>query len=775
MNNLLNLKSFFKFLGRNKAYTLIDVFGLSISLMFVLCIAVYTVQEISTDSQHTKADRIYLVGGDSWLATGAAIPYKIKERYPEVEKVCPMVTNNFSGVKVVSGDRKMTANPMFADSTFFDFFDFKLERGTRDQALAALDYAVVSSSFARKMFGTDDPMGRQILVHDTLLVTVNGVVEDMLHSSLPEADMILRWPLAGVLNRSLAPDQMGNAGSTTCCVLVSEGSNFPSRAEDMRDWLKTFYWVFERELAKEARIVPLSEHYFSEEVNSSQLRTGDWRFVIVLMSVGILILIFAIINYINLTVAQAGFRAKEMATRRLLGSSRGELFLRLMLESTLLTLISLIVGILLAFAVVPFVNDLLQTKVELKVLFTPVWLLAILSLLVGVGVLSGLLPAIIISASKPIEVVRGAFRAKTKMVFSKVFIVFQNVITITMIAASIVMVSQIIYMIKAPVGYNTTNLLVTPSVDENQVSAYLSELRGLSSVKKAGKTQSLPLFGSNNQTITYEGRNVAFQQFVMDKECFEALGLEILRDNHLTTDGWFLSEEALRQLNLPEDAASFTFDGWDPIAVSGVIKDFYCYGNVTTEMRPVMFRFIKENEPAWMFLIETQGDPFAANEAVKGVYEKVTGLEYEGRFLDVELQKSFDSQIRLAKIVGIFASIAILISLLGLLAMSTYFIQQRSTEVSVRKVFGSSKEQVLRKLVFTFLAYVLVAFVIAVPIIIYFMRDWLSEYSYRIGLSPWIFLSAGLFCFLVSFVAVFFQSWRAASANPIDAFRGKQQ
>lgn len=209
------------------------------------------------------------------------------------------------------------------------------------------------------------------------------------------------------------------------------------------------------------------------------------------MSVGFLILIFAVINYINLTVAQAGFRAKEMATRRLLGSSRGELFMRLMLESTLLTFISLIIGVLLALAVVPFVNDLLQTRVDMNVLGRPVWLLALVSLTVAVGVLSGLLPAIIISSSKPIEVVRGTFRAKTKMVFSKFFIVFQNVITITMIAASIVMVSQIVHMINAPVGYNTKNLLAMNSVDGRQLSAFVGELKGLSCVDRVGKTRGL--------------------------------------------------------------------------------------------------------------------------------------------------------------------------------------------------------------------------------------------------------------------------------------------
>lgn len=772
MNNLLNFKSFFKFLGRNKAYTLIDVFGLSVSLMFVLLIAVYTVQEMSTDKFHTKADRIYLVGNENWMATGAAIPYKIKERYPEVEKVCPVVAGNSSDIVVVSGDRKLKANVMFADSTFFDFFDFRLLQGTREQALAAGNYAVVSSSFARKMFGTDDPMGRKLVVGDTISATINGVVEDLLHSSIPEADVIVRWEQVRYLNWSLAPDQLGNAGSTSAFVLVREGSDFPSRAEDMAHWFKEFYWPYQYGTAKEVRILPLSEQYFAKAASYSSLRKGDWRFVIVLMSVGFLILIFAVINYINLTVAQAGFRAKEMATRRLLGSSRGELFMRLMLESTLLTFISLVIGVLLALAVVPFVNDLLQTRVDMNVLGRPVWLLALVSLTVVVGVLSGLLPAIIISSSKPIEVVRGTFRAKTKMVFSKFFIVFQNVITITMIAASITMVCQIVHMINAPVGYKTKNLLAMRSVDERQLSAFVGELKGLSCVDRVGKTQGLPLFGSNNWTSTYQGQNISFQQFVMDKDCYDMLGLEILRDNHLTTEGWFLNEQAMREMNLSEDATSFMLDRHErPIAIAGIVRDFYCFGNVTTGMNPVMFRFLKDNEAPWMILIETQGDPFAAKEAIGKVYEKVTGLEFEAFFMDESLQNSFDSQIRLAKIVIVFSIIAILISLLGLLAMSTYFIQQRLQEVSVRKVFGSSNRQILVKLVFTFLNYVLIAFVIAIPIIMYFMKDWLSDYSYRISLSPLIFIAAGLFCLVISFVSVFFQSYRAATSNPVDSFR----
>lgn len=766
MNNLLNFKSFFKFLSKNKGYTAIDVFGLSVSLMFVMLIAVYTVQELSTDSFHSKADRIYVLGNENGPVTGAAIAYKVKERYPEVEKACPVVSKGFDGMAVVSGEKKLKANLLFADSTFFDLFDFSLKNGSRSQALSSKGYAVVSESFARKMFGTEDPMGKPLLVADTISVVINGVVEDMLHSALPNADVILRWEQVACVNSSLAPDGLHNAGSTTAFFLVKEGVDFSSRSEDMLDWFKTFFWIYERDMWKEARLVPLSDYYFSGWGGSWPLNSGDRKFVLILMSVGLLILIFAVINYINLTVAQTGFRAKEMATRRLLGSTRSELFFRLILEATLLTLVSLAIGILLAIAAVSYADDLLQTHIDLSVLLTPTWLLAILAAVIAVGGISGLLPAMVLSASKPIEVVRGTFRTRTKMVFSKFFITFQNVITITMIAVSIVMVSQIKHMIDAPLGFRSTNLIACPAWDAEHQNAFIGELRQRACVKHVGKTRGLPLFGSNNLSVVHEGNNISFQQFLMDRETFDMLGLEMLRDNKLSTKGWFLSEQAMREMNLSEDATSFTLKDNDPIAIAGILRDFRL-NDIRENLRPVMFRFLEKDESGWMVLVEVEGDPFQAIKEVGEAYKKISGLDFEGKFMDKQLQDAFASQIRTAKIIVVFSIVAILISLLGLLAMSTYFIQQRAREVAVRKVFGSSNREILQKLVFTFLNYVLIAFVIAVPVIWYAMTEWLSDYAYRIELSPLIFIVAGLFCLLVSFFVVFVQSYKAANENPV--------
>lgn len=773
MNNLLSFKSFLKFLEKNKAYTAIDVFGLSVSLMFVILIAVYTVQELSTDKFHEKGERIYVLGNEEAAVTGVPVAYRMQDRYPEIEKVCPVISNNFNGHVVRVGDKKLKADLCFSDSTFFDFFSFELINGDRGQVLKARNSAVISETFAHKLFGLENPIGQSIRISDSTSVMVTGMMEDIRMSVIPYADLLLRIEGVGEFNNSLAMDRDNNAGATTAFLLIKPGADLTAKTEDIHKFFKETFWPYRIDLWKQVTLTPIRELYFSAIKGNGN--SGDKSFVLVLMSVGILILIFAVFNYINLTVAQAGQRAKEMATRRLLGSSRGELFMRLMMESTLLTFLSFALGLLLAIALVPYANDLLQTRLSMKDICTLPWIATSIVVIFLIGGLSGLLPALLISSAKPIDVVRGTFRRQTKMIFSKCFITFQNVITIAMIAASITMILQINHLIHAPLGYNTTNILETENsfLTPSERTAAMDEIKQLPFVKRVGFTQGMPFSGSNNMTGTYEDKTLSFQQFIMDSTTFNMLGFEILRDNHLTNDGWYLTEKAMVDMGLPQDAPTFKW-GTNNVPIAGILRNFQPRGNITTDEQPVMLRLRKtEDIDPWSIEIEVEGDSFAAYEAVREVYERVSGVGFEARYIDQQIQESFESQRRLAKIVFIFACIAILISLLGLLAMSTYFIQQRSVEIAIRKVFGSDNKEILIKLVRTFLNYVLVAFVIATPVIWYFLRKWLSDYSYRIELSPFIFIAAGLFCLLVSFVAVFVQSYRAATTNPVDGVKSK--
>lgn len=776
MNNLLNIKSFLKFLSRNKGYTAIDVFGLSVSLMFVILIAVYVERELNIDKQQANYDRIVVVGNEEFLESAVPVSYWLEERYPEIEKVCPVITDHSEGRQIFYGDEKLTSSIMYADSTFFDIFSFKILNGDRDRALVDPYSAVVSESFARKVFGGDDPIGKSLRISDSTNVMVTGVMEDINRSVIPNTDLVVRIERVAEFNQSLSKDNQGNAGSCVSFLLLKPGMDLKGRTDEILSFFKERYWLYKKDFVKEVRIVPLSEIYFGNTMVHS-LNQGDKRFSLVLMSVGFLILIFAIINYINLTVAQAGQRAKEMATRRLLGSSRVELFLRLMLEATFLTVVSFAIGLMLAKAALPYANDLLQVRLTFEVLVTPLWIGAIVLFIVLTGALSGLLPALMISSAKPIDVVRGTFRRQTKMVFSKVFITFQNVITIAMIAASLTMYLQIDHLIHAPLGYNTANIIESGNIFRSKSEMERAEdmLRQLPTVKAVGHSNGTPSSGTNNMSGTYEDKSLSFQQIQVDSAAFRIFSFEIKSDNHVANSdqGWYLNELAFKQMELPEDAPSFRWgENATPVPILGVIRDFQLR-DITQENSPVMFRFRKTESDwwPWSYVVEVQGDPVKAYESVRKVFEEVSGVPFEGRFIDQSIQEHFESQIRLTKIVVIFACIAILISLLGLLAMSTYFILQRSQEVAIRKVFGSDNRGILVRLVGTFLMYVGIAFVIATPLSWFFMKQWLADYSYRITLSPLIFITAGLFCLLISFLAVFFQSWQAANANPVESVK----
>lgn len=778
MNNLLNLKSFIKFLGRNKTYTAIDLFGLSVSLMFVILIATYVVTEMATDRYHEKADRILVLTNGQYAGSAYQIGYRLEERYPEIEKVCHVITRVFDKTPLQKDDQNMTANLMLADTTFFDFFSFPLVRGTKDDALAAKNYAVVSESFANRYFGDEDPMGKPIRINDQLTLTVNGVMKDIRNSVIPYQDILFRIDNIHILSGDEGMYGNYNSyGATNIFVMEREGADIAARSADIREYFATFLRSYEQDKSMDVYFVPLKKLYFWEQNSPWGVYTierGNWQFVMILMSVGLLILIFAIINYVNLTVAQTGFRAKEMATRRLLGSSRKELFSRLILESTLMTTFSFLLGLLLAFFFAPFAGNLLERNIDLQSMITPLNGMIVIFLIILTGFISGLLPAIVISNAKPIEVVRGTFRKQTKMVFSKFFIIFQNTITICLIAASLTMYLQVKHMIKAPLGYKTTNIINmngTELPDDQICFTLMNELKQLACVSQVGAGLGTPFSMGMNYTAHYDGgKSISFQMIRCDKSFADILDFQFLRDNHVASSSkYFITESAMRALEMKEDADNVNLSHWGTYPLAGVIKDFQLR-NILQQNSPMII-IIKENpkelDKPWNILVEVTGDPYAARQEVAATFKKLVGMDFTGMFMDEQIQESFSLQMRTLTIVSIFAGIAILISLLGLLAMSTYFIQQRASEIAIRKVFGSTNAQVLLRLVKAFLTYVAIAFLIAIPLIRHFMNGWLTGYSYRVTLSPWIYAAAGLFCLVISFITVFVQSYQAAISNPI--------
>lgn len=787
----ISLKSYLTFLSRNKAYTLINMLGFSLSLMFVIIITIYTEQEFGVDKSIDNADRIYSVcmgsgdsGGKTAEGTGWRIQQTLKNAFPDIEMTCAVTAGDT--YMLDKQDNSVSTDILFADSTFFRMISIPLVTGDRQRVLDQQNSAVVSEEYARKMFGDADPIGQQLRFKDegksSVSLRVTGVFTSTDGTSFPHADVVMRFENVSMFNPSITAPEMNNAAGATVLLLTREGSDIMSKERQMDKVLKDMgFWIYNMPgLDTHTKLLRLSDRYFSDVeavsgIGDLMSRRGDFRLVTVLFAVALIILVFSITNYVNLTVAQSSYRAKEMATRRLLGSQRSDIMLRLIAECSLLCLACLAVGVALSAVALPYANHLLDTDMRFADLLTVGNIGAAVVFVLLVGLLSGLLPAIVISRAKPIDVVRGTFRLQTKMRFSRVFIVFQNIMTIFMIAASLTMVLQVRHLVGAPLGYDYKHLVVLPATSDSiQTRTLLTELRKLPCVTGVTACQGYPFDGGNNNTTNIDNRTLSFQVLQGDADYMRTLGIKLLRDYHLDDpEAAYVNKQTLAELGLPMDARSFRVNNGVE-HIRGVIDDIKIR-TVTSDQHPLLIYISKEMKYPWNILVRVRGDESEAYERIKDVYRNVTDMDLttiaDTPYLDQLISQKYVQEKRISTIVTLFATIAVIISLLGLVAMSTYFIEQRRKEIAIRKVFGSTSRQIYVRLVRTFLSYVGVAFVIAVPLIYHFMTQWLSNYNYRIDLGLWIYAVAGAACLLVSFAAVMVQSHHAANTNPAESIK----
>ena len=778
----LDFRSWFTFLGRNRLYTAVNFIGLTLALAFVLIVADYTVRQVTVDNYQTKADRIYAVCNEEAVYSAYYLQKYLLDRYPEIESTCAIAFDE-GKTPVEIGREKLLASVLYADTTFFRMFDFTLLEGSREEALAARDNVVLSESFARKVFGTFDPMGQTIqLDNDNHMYVVSGVMRDIERSTIPAADIIMRAERLTETNAA-NDERMSNCGACVTFLLEREGADLQAKTPDILSFFKEIYWPYKGNVYSQVRLISLRELYFEPVNNSYQLAHGSRSFMLILLGVGLVVLVFAVMNYINLTVAQAGFRAREMAARRLLGASRGNIFLKWILESTLFCAAALLFASSIAELLVPWASQLLGTRIAVwDDISWPVAGFTLLAI-IALGVISGIIPALFVSRYKPIDIVRGTFRRQTKTVYGRVLIAVQNIITITLLAASLAISLQIRHLVNAPMGYQTHDILnisVGIFPDRSTMFHFCNELRSLPEVEAVGLGCGTPHDGGNNNTFQYgpDGM-ISFQVFIGDSTYFRILGLERLRDNHVAATGqstWFINQYALRELGISEEATNFNLGrNYDrSFTIAGIYRDFQVRSALDA---PTSVLLREVNAPdelyPWNILVKTTGDHARAYQTIEETFRQITdGSSFSARYITDEIAEDFAAQRRLLHIIGIFTIVALLISSLGLFAMAAYYIQQKRQEIAVRRVFGASRREMLTQLMNNFMILVGVAFVIAVPIAVIGLRRWLEEYSVRISLSPWIFLAAGIFAAVVAVLSVGWQSRRAADADPIESLKG---
>lgn len=783
MKKFFDLKPYLTYLSRHKLYTAINIFGFSVSLMFVILIGLYVEQEYSVDAMHSKADRICLIASaeddaDPRPYTGSNYGFMryLASRYPEIEKMCTVVKQEEQPITKPTGE-VIRSTFLYTDSTFFQLFDFPLIKGDRNHVLDQSNDAVISERLARKLFGDLDPMGRSFVFYDSLKVRVSGVMGSMKGSSLPEADVVTRFEFMRYVNINIY--QMNNFGSADVFVMTKPGATLANKEKDLTEYFKTFAFVYQAPGSKvQARVIPFKGSYFSKTV-SNVCERGDSMLVNVLFVFGVVVLLFSVMNYVNLTVAQSSRRAREMATRRLFGAQRGAVVMQLIGESIALCVMSLIIGIILAVAFAPVFGKLLSTEISFKFLLSPIGILLLMAFVLLTGILAGLLPSAVISRAKPIDVVRGTFRHSTRMRLGKLSISFQNVLTIIMVSVSLTMVMQVRHWINAPLGWQRAGIVQVPNPgDSVKAVTFLNELKKLSCIDLVSSCFCTPLQGGFNNTTIYNGRTFRLQRFSGDENFMKILGIEVEREYaQANGDGVYVNKGLFAAAGLPETAKSFLEYGdghpESRVPIRGILKGVKLGVISSTENEDcgVMFSIHKgvNRYTDASFLVKLNGNLTKSYEQVRAVYKSVynEALDLNTPFIDQQVELVYEAQSRLSTIMSLFAGVALLISLLGLIAMPTYYTEQHRREIAVRKVFGSTAGQVRRRFVSMFLFYVAIAIVVAAPVAWFIASQWQATYTYRISPLPCIAVACA-FCLLTAYIAMLVQCGNAANENPIN-------
>jgi len=796
------MKYFFRFLKNNPLYAVINVVGLALSLMFVILIGDYTYRQFSIDKWHRNHERIYVLGTENGnsLLSWPDCAHSLKDRYPEVEDVCCVYMHNG---KIKHEDRVYeeaqgdnAGNIMLADSNFFRFFDFKMIDGDRETALDSPEKCVVTESLAKALFPDGNALGQPLQIEGTryvfvsddngdpydssLVYTVSGVIKDLDKTVfLNETAVIANFERAPqVLGYRLRNDLMasGPLGSTLSFLMLRPGASLEDKIEDLTSYCIESIPVFNFYGNRKAAIIPLDDLMFAPQNTGAGLQTGDKSLLGILLAVVLAILMFAVTNYINLTVANTGFRAKEMATRRLLGSDGLGISLELIGESTLMVFISFIIGGALALLLEDKVAVLFKGKIDILKDINFSTVSVSLLFIVLTGIISGIMPTISLSKYKPIDVVKGSFRYHSKMVLSRIFIILQNVITMTMMAATLTILLQMSHLVKAPLGYNTENIF---RVSSDNPEVMRNALKSQPFVQEIGSFSGTSLDGnyrSMSPRKDKDNNNLLVYLTTWDKEFIDIMGINLVKDNHLSGDVKYINEELAGKLSLGDGESEVTWGDGSVTQVAGVFSNFHMT-NILDPYQPFMIT-VKDTDEIEdpNFMVKTDGSPDARKklcDLIKEVDGTTEDLDWKVQSIESTVKASLTEEKNTMRIVSIFTGVAVLISILGFIGMSLFFIRQRKKEIGVRRIMGSTTNEVLSLLLTKFCAPLLVSFIFAVPLSWFVMGKWLEGFSYRIGLSPWIFIASGAVSLLIAVVSIFFQTLHAAHSNPADAIRAE--
>ena len=758
------MKSYLKFLSRNKLYTAIEAVGLAVSLAFVIIIGSYVWQQYAVTWENPDRERVYVPGTPGFPALTYGFPDAIGD-IPEIESISRMC--NVVVHPVIRGENT-EAESVGVEPAFFEICpQFRFVEGSAD-VLSAPTNAILSASFARK---------HSLSVGDALDISgssyvVGAILEDLKGTVIKPYDIFLN---AAVYKDEWQP--FDNYGSTVTLIKVRPRSDRKELFDKLEGVCKDVYSsIYGQSFFEHLELSRYDELFFKE--TEGFFRHGDKATLRVLMLVGLLLLLSAILNYINLSVALTGKRAKEMAVRQLSGASRVGIIWKYVAESIAFTAICFAAGLLLAEAFCPAMNALLNNPdIPIKVIWSPGYVIAYIVIILLVGVLCGMFPAMMAGRYKPVDVMKGGYRRRSKMVFSKVFIVLQNALAVILIALAITMEAQMRKTQERPMNCNIENIFFLKDFSGEDNAPLKDALEALPCVKRIGRSSGVP--GSINMgqySTTRDGQDILYKLIRMDSTAFSMFGFEILEDFHASqfNSVWF-SDKSFAATGFDTDyhdisgTLSRRTKGCEQVA--GVFKSFPTNNaNIGEEDYAIVSLMRSDDIPFAGWVIETTPDRKAAKAQIMEAYDNyIKGKQIYGSlalWVDENIAEAWKPARNNMRLVEIFMLLSIIIALLGLVAMSTYYADEKSRDIAVRKVFGGTVDTETWRTIRDYMVLVGIACIIGIPIAVYAAQEYLKDFIYRLEGYWWIFVVAVLLTGLIAFVSVIWQVLKAAKTNP---------
>ncbi len=801
-------KTAWRSLLKNKGFSLINIIGLSIGLATCLLILFYVMDELGFDQYNKKADRIYRVdadiqfGGNHFvLATGPEpLAATLKKDYPQVEQSARF--RSYGGFHVKKGNQNIVEDKViYADSTIFDVFTLPMIAGDPKTALVNRHSIVLTESTAKKYFNSIDVVGKNMVINDSLNFKVTGVIRDIPRQSHFNYDFLVA--LNGSIE-SWETNQWTSNNMNTYIVLKAgaDPKQLESKLGEMIDRyispeLKQLNMSLEQFKKSGNHIafnmIPLTRIHLYSNKTSELSANSSIQYVYIFSVIAVFILLIACVNFMNLSTARSANRAREVGVRKVLGSLRSSLVTQFLSESILVTFISLVLALVIAAVLLPYFNQLSGKEIDVQVFARP-WLIPMLVIMMFiVGCIAGSYPAFYLSSFKPILVLKGKLAAGFKSSWLRSgLVVFQFLTSIILIIGTIVIYNQLSYIRTRDVGFKRDNVLIIQNTEPlgSQTEAFKNDILKLNGVTSATMTGYLPTSGWASDSPMFPDATmdqksaISLQIWRIDENYIPTLGMTMARGRNFSKDfptdssGVILNEAAAKMLGFKDPVnrnlyypENIDFKNPTIYHIVGIVKDFN-FNSLRQQVTPMALLWHRQNSSI-AFRVNTGNISGLVNQIENKWSAMAPGQPFNYSFMDKDFENIYKVEQRVGKIFISFAVLAILIACLGLFGLVTYAAEQRTKEISIRKVLGASSGNIVSLLSRDFVILVIVAAVIAFPIAWWGMNQWLQDFAYRVQISWWIFFIAGMVALGIALVTVSMQAIRAALSNPVKNLRSE--